>query len=492
MVQKMARRRRLLSIQSTSLEEVITVYEKLKRGREETQALGFRHSFGLTTEIIPETDEFEELVPHHPSFHSIRAMENTARRMDFNKYKNIPVTKYQYLSEATDLLQANELEGLSPAYTDLLQGKNYWLNIVNPDEKDYLLLSDSYAVHDLSIADVREGNSEEKVEVFRHYTFISLRLMGDSNVDMDFNIIIFSDFIITTHRKEWKNINDILGFLYLLYTDARTELKPEWVLFSVFTELAQDAKFFVRVIEPVINNIRIGSKSLSEMSSVMRRNFDMEVEIYRTSRFLKPVINILRQLKSKCSKRLSEVVLTLLSDICDDLRQLSEDVSHFNHILERSQDTCLALANVELSRQANIMSVVMNRVSEVALVFLPVQAIAGFFGMNVRVPFQGIESTWYFWGIVMFSVGIAIFVYIQSRNLSEKSTPDPLPLPVIRHAGKNTTPKENGTCSECFRSLRMCWIFKLCQPHRCRSRSQNNGIHKAVAEYQNGIAASAP
>ena len=475
MVQKMARRRRLLSIQSTSLEEVITVYEKLKRGRENSQAQGFRHSFGLTTDINPETEEFEEVIPHLPSFHSIRALEDTARRMDFNKYKNIPMTKYQYLSETTDLLQSNELEGLSPCYTDLLQAKGYWLNIMNPGDKDYQLLSDSYAVHDLSIADVREGNSEAKVEIFRHYTFISLRLMGEATVDMDFNIIIFSDFIITTHRKEWTNIKDILGFLYLLYTDARTELKPEWVLFSVFTELAQDAKFFVRVIEPVINNIRIGSKSLSEMSSVMRRNYDMEVEIYRTSRFLKPVINILRQLKSKCSKRLSEVVLTLLADICDDLRQLQEDVSHFNHILERSQDTCLALANVELSRQANIMSVVMNRVSEVALVFLPVQAIAGFFGMNVRVPFQGIETdtAWAFWGIVTFSVTLAIFVYIQSRQLSERSTPAPLPLPVPRNS-KDDSKEESGLCQHCLRSFKMCRLLKACLPRRCVAKNSNN------------------
>ena len=194
------------------------------------------------------------------------------------------------------------------------------------------------------------------------------------------------------------------------------------------------------------------------------------------------MINLLRQLKSKCSKRLSEVVLTLLADTCDDLRQLSEDVSNFNHILERSQDTCLALANVELSRQANIMSVVMNHVSEVALVFLPVQAIAGFFGMNVRVPFQGLDSSWAFWGIVMFSVTLAVFVYIQSRQLSVKSTPAPLPLPVPRNA-KPEINVENGRCKNCLRSVRICGLLKTFMPNRCtssRSKVSGGSVYQAA------------
>lgn len=84
---------------------------------------------------------------------------------------------------------------------------------------------------------------------------------------------------------------------------------------------------------------------------------------------------------------------------------------HFNHILERSQDTCLTLANVRQSQEANKMGFMMKRLSEVALLFLPLQAIAGLLGMNVQIPMQGVDSTLPFWCIVATSSALVIVFY---------------------------------------------------------------------------------
>lgn len=49
------------------------------------------------------------------------------------------------------------------------------MSIVNPTEKDLTFLGTQLNVHDLTLRDIREQNTEEKVEVFKHYTFLSLR-----------------------------------------------------------------------------------------------------------------------------------------------------------------------------------------------------------------------------------------------------------------------------------------------------------------------------
>jgi magnesium transporter len=207
--------------------------------------------------------------------------------LDFNKFKQFRQTKYLYFSEATNLLQSDKIETLSPDFSSLLRTKNYWLNIFDPNENDFSILFNSYGVHDLTINDIRERNTEEKMEVYKHYTFFSLRLMceniKDQKEDVDFNIILFRDFIITVHDKEWSSITDILGFLNLLSTHSHSVLTPDWVLFSCFIEMSQDAKYMLDLIEPEINNIRIESKSV-EMSDIMRRNFDMELQVYTISR----------------------------------------------------------------------------------------------------------------------------------------------------------------------------------------------------------------
>lgn len=79
--------------------------------------------------------------------------------------------------------------------------------------------------------------------------------------------------------------------------------------------------------------------------------------------------------------------------------------------MERSQDTCLTLANVRQSQEANEMGRMMKRLSEVALLFLPLQAIAGLLGMNVKIPLQGLDSTLPFWGIIAASSALVIVLY---------------------------------------------------------------------------------
>lgn len=94
---------------------------------------------------------------------------------------------------------------------------------------------------------------------------------------------------------------------------------------------------------------------------------------------------------------------------------------HFNHILERSQDTCLTLANVRQSQEANKMGFMMKRLSEVALLFLPIQAIAGLLGMNVKIPLQVVDSTLPFWGIIATSSALVIILYRINVALSKKA-----------------------------------------------------------------------
>ena len=192
---------------------------------------------------------------------------------------------------------------------------------------------------------------------------------------MAFNMILFKDFIITTHTNPWGSIPNILSFLTMICKNGKEELKPEWVLFSILVELTQDGKFLLDLMEPEIDNIRIGSKSLAEMSNVMRRNFDMEFHIYKINSFITPKVNALRQFLSSSthSTRLSDKMKKHLKDAQNDFTDLLDHLKNFNHIVERSQDTILALANVEHARLANGLSIAMNRIGEIALVFLPVQ-----------------------------------------------------------------------------------------------------------------------
>jgi len=154
----------------------------------------------------------------------------------------------------------------------------------------------------------------------------------------------------------------------------------------------------------------------NELSTVLRTNFDNEFEIYRINRFIKPKIKVLNLVKIKCVHRVRYEVLNLLSGTRKDFEEVGETLGNFGHILERSQDTCLTLANVRQSHEANLMGKAMKRMSEVALLFLPLQAVAAFLGMNVKVPYQELGTTTPFWAIIGTSSVLVIVLYKFSKG----------------------------------------------------------------------------
>lgn len=95
---------------------------------------------------------------------------------------------YTYFSAATGLIQAHAMHTLqwkystsrqseTSDYSDLIfNSKQFCLGIVNPTEDDLALLKSRFHLHDLTLRDIKEQNTEEKVEVFNNYTFISLKV----------------------------------------------------------------------------------------------------------------------------------------------------------------------------------------------------------------------------------------------------------------------------------------------------------------------------
>jgi len=176
-------RNRFLSSDSVTLEEAITAYEKLKKGRD----------FPKFLRIVSETDSQEDNQSEHaPILHS-ESEQDFERHLEpsgkfssgllrnFNIYRDFNHCKYSYYSAEADLVQANTLEGLSSNFNELLSAEHFWLNITDPDEDDIQFLRERFEVNEIVLSEIEEGNAEERVETFKQHTFISLRLLGEQH-----------------------------------------------------------------------------------------------------------------------------------------------------------------------------------------------------------------------------------------------------------------------------------------------------------------------
>ena len=62
-----------------------------------------------------------------------------------------------------------------------------------------------------------------------------------------------------------------------------------------------------------------------------------------------------------------------------------QNINHYNRILGRAHTNYLAQVNVELTQTYSLTNMVMNRLTFLATVFVPLTVAGGIFGMNVKV-----------------------------------------------------------------------------------------------------------
>ncbi|KAJ1732703.1 CorA metal ion transporter [Coemansia biformis] len=79
-------------------------------------------------------------------------------------------------------------------------------------------------------------------------------------------------------------------------------------------------------------------------------------------------------------------VIKYLADVHDHLTSLTASVHHCERILARAHGNYLARINLELTHASNTTNQLATQMTILAGIFLPLNLVAGIFGMNVKVP----------------------------------------------------------------------------------------------------------
>ncbi|KAI7899390.1 uncharacterized protein BX663DRAFT_521589 [Cokeromyces recurvatus] len=113
------------------------------------------------------------------------------------------------------------------------------------------------------------------------------------------------------------------------------------------------------------------------------------------------------------NKKVYTDTLLYLGDIQDHILTMVQNISHYDRILHRAHTNYLAQVNIELIQTYNLTNEVMNRLTFLATVFIPLTLICGLWGMNVAVPgkYYG-DLVYFYWilgGMAFFCVGCLFY-----------------------------------------------------------------------------------
>jgi magnesium transporter len=280
----------------------------------------------------------------------------------------------------------------SPRLKDAL-----WIDAVAPTPEEVEMLHKEFDIDLQDVADCLDPNERSRVEIEETYDLLVLRSIlseernGDRIQTMPIGIFVTKSKVITVRIGS--------SFTYLEITSElkhkpRIDVKEDLFL-ALVRKVNKDIEKKVRPLERTIASIQ--EKILTaKRGEVAPSAFSLSNGLILLNTALLSNLNAISMLPRAKHLRLTKEKLDIAEDLENDVAQLYEMTTIYREIMSN-------VLNAYESTLANSLSTVMKTLTTISLILILPMMIAGWFSMNVALPFNK-DAYWSFWMVVGVSV----------------------------------------------------------------------------------------
>ncbi len=282
---------------------------------------------------------------------------------------------------------------------EVLQHKRVtWINITQATPEDVEFLRQEYShFHPLDLEDVLSTIERPKLDEYDDYLFLVLqfpiwdpvrRISRASEVD----IFIGSGYVVTTHDGKLKPLET-------LFTLCRNdESARERYMSGGSRILHAIIDYLVDYLFPMIYKIEAKIQQIEESifidneRHVIRELAVIRRDIIALRRIVRPQIEIVQNLEQVDRAYIREELEVYFGDILDHLQKAADLIIDHGEIVFGLTDTANTLANLHTNDIMQILTLI-------SVIMLPLTLVSGIYGMNVLLPLQNNNIAF---GMIMF------------------------------------------------------------------------------------------
>ena len=284
-------------------------------------------------------------------------------------------------------------------------------------ERDSDVLAKRVGIHPLAIADALRDRHPPKIESFTDNTFILLKgLDADSN-SLEFGTIQLSIFVgerFVVSRSAKRSVSTERVSAELLTADKPSDLVPATLALRLCRTVADR---FVPVLMTV-------EARLEEMETEMleRPSDELLAELIRQKGDLKRILRIVQyhtQIFTAALSNIPEQLAGNVHELTDVQEQLDRQLGLARLYYELTDD----LMNGYLSLSAHRLNQIMQTLTIVTVIFVPITFMAGIYGMNFEfMPELAFRPAYFILLFAMLSVVVSILWVFRARGWLGKPT----------------------------------------------------------------------
>jgi magnesium transporter len=236
-------------------------------------------------------------------------------------------------------------------------------------------LGDLFGFHSLALRDARSFGQRPKVSDYDDHqllVFYGARLNDDKEPQpLEVHVFICGGAVVTVHRQGCGMLDALRRRL-----GGQSPTREQWIVYSILDALTDS---FVTVLESTdeeldgLDEAIIAAPTDAQLARLFR--------LKRALSGLRRVVGPARDLFERAPEQIAALP-DFDSDTRDYFREVYDRLLRISEQLDSYRDVLTSAMDVYLSTNSNRLNEVMQRLTLIAAVFLPLTFVTGFFGQN--------------------------------------------------------------------------------------------------------------
>ena len=289
-----------------------------------------------------------------------------------------------------------------------------WINFDSLHDVDLMIkVGEKYKVHNLTLEDIVHVGHNPKMEEYDDYLFLTMKMIKPDEEAAHFNVeqisfIVGENYLLSFQEHKGDPFDTIRDRIMTGKGKAR-ERSSDYLLFLLIDAIVDQYLLSIETINKDIADLEMRILERPDQN-VVEKITEQKRTISGLRNIIYPVRDTLKGITTGETEFVKDDYFNYFNDVYDHVKQI---VDH----LDSLRETLTSLMEFYMSQMSHQMNKVMQMLTIIATIFIPLTFLAGIYGMN----FQFMPELAWKWSYpillgTMLVLGIAMFVYMRKKK----------------------------------------------------------------------------
>ena len=289
-----------------------------------------------------------------------------------------------------------------------------WINVDGVHDQELLNQFEVvFGLHHLLLEDVANTNQRPKVEEYEAYLFSSLKMLlyNDLNDEIEIeqvSLVLGKNYVISFQEKTGDVFEQIRERIEK--SKGRIRIKSADYLFYSLVDSIIDN--YYTVIEIIGNNLEELEEEVfnSPSQSILEKLQQNKKFLLSLRRSIYPARECLNKILRDKNDFIHSSTVKYFNDVYDHTIQIIDIIESYRDLISGLKDSYLSSISLKMNQVMQVLTIM-------ATIFIPLTFIAGIYGMNFdNIPeLHWHNGYYYFWGLAIF-IGISLMIYFKRKK----------------------------------------------------------------------------